>query len=743
MAGSTGRLRRLLVLVVGQAALLASVVVLLVLWRTKDLATAANTGQILGVVLALPALSVGLFGWWWRGRTTEVAPAELAESVAVALARLVGDQWEDEAALRALDDPDPMPVRWRLTTDPGLVDVAAQADAAGWEATGEDIERLVTQFRTLERRRLVVLGAPGAGKTTLAVQMVRELIRTRGTGEPVPVLLSATSWTKRPGEGFWDWLADHLARTYPALLAGQYGRDAYRDLVAGSSHLVLPVIDGLDEMPTDAQAQLVDTLNATLGTGGLILTCRTTDYLLLADRTDTVLSSAAVIDPEPLTPTAAADYLARTLRRAPGPDWRHVLDHLSAQGTVPESPLAQVCSTPLGLWLVRVVYRPPASEAPAPSPSVLIDPVVHPTAEKLHDHLFEQLVPALVRARRPADGPHELFRPRRSYRADDVTRWLAWIARHLSEPRLDDGQPRTRDLAWWKLGDRILPKRALQLLAASAAVAVSSIAGFLAVGLTFGMEAGVAAGVLNAIVCILSGVWDISDWTHGELPEYGRSPVREGRSRGRVSFDFLQGAGDTLIAMTAYGCIFSVFFTIVLAVPFGVAFGLAFGLETGIWAALLGGSVFGFLLPFLLTPVFFLSLLAERVGFDARTASAVGAARVSRKVLVRSVILGFIIAGIEGFAVVGIFTGTAGGLAFGASLGCTLGCGTALSSSGARIWLTFRLAGADLGRKGVLPWRLMSFLEDAHRLGLLRAVGPIYQFRHAEFQDHLADRPDL
>jgi hypothetical protein len=37
-----------------------------------------------------------------------------------------------------------------------------------------------------------------------------------------------------------------------------------------------------------------------------------------------------------------------------------------------------------------------------------------------------------------------------------------------------------------------------------------------------------------------------------------------------------------------------------------------------------------------------------------------------------------------------------------------------------------------------LPRKLMPLLDDAHRLGLLRAVGPIYQFRHAELQDHLA-----
>ncbi|MFC5827192.1 hypothetical protein [Nonomuraea insulae] len=40
------------------------------------------------------------------------------------------------------------------------------------------------------------------------------------------------------------------------------------------------------------------------------------------------------------------------------------------------------------------------------------------------------------------------------------------------------------------------------------------------------------------------------------------------------------------------------------------------------------------------------------------------------------------------------------------------------------------------GVTGLLP-----FLDDMHRLGLLRTVGPVYQFRHAELQDHLAPAP--
>ncbi len=37
-----------------------------------------------------------------------------------------------------------------------------------------------------------------------------------------------------------------------------------------------------------------------------------------------------------------------------------------------------------------------------------------------------------------------------------------------------------------------------------------------------------------------------------------------------------------------------------------------------------------------------------------------------------------------------------------------------------------------------VPREMMRFLSDAHRVGLLRQVGPIYQFRHADIQDHLA-----
>jgi hypothetical protein len=47
----------------------------------------------------------------------------------------------------------------------------------------------------------------------------------------------------------------------------------------------------------------------------------------------------------------------------------------------------------------------------------------------------------------------------------------------------------------------------------------------------------------------------------------------------------------------------------------------------------------------------------------------------------------------------------------------------------ARTWL-------PLSRK--LPWSVMTFLNDAHRRGVLRQAGGLYQFRHARLQHHLA-----
>jgi hypothetical protein len=55
-----------------------------------------------------------------------------------------------------------------------------------------------------------------------------------------------------------------------------------------------------------------------------------------------------------------------------------------------------------------------------------------------------------------------------------------------------------------------------------------------------------------------------------------------------------------------------------------------------------------------------------------------------------------------------------------------------------RAWGAFTMMRLWLAARGHLPLRLMGFLADAHRRGVLRQVGAVYQFRHARLQARLA-----
>ena len=56
-------------------------------------------------------------------------------------------------------------------------------------------------------------------------------------------------------------------------------------------------------------------------------------------------------------------------------------------------------------------------------------------------------------------------------------------------------------------------------------------------------------------------------------------------------------------------------------------------------------------------------------------------------------------------------------------------------------WPSYAIARIWLALRHRLPWPLMGFLADAHRRGVLRQAGAVYQFRHIELQHRLATRP--
>jgi hypothetical protein len=234
-----------------------------VLARVYRLGVAATVVALLG---GIPSLYLA-----WAAYRDDRAEAgtglEKLELGAVAdeLAVAVRAQWAQEAGAWRLNDPF-LPVGW-VAADPPLADdwmsvIALAAGGAGWPAPPADnvwaidpahlageggISEVLARIPT---RRLVVVGEAGAGKTMLLVGLVLDLLARRGPADPVPMLFSLASWS--PAEqDLRGWLAAQIAVDHPALAAPAPagGAGGSWALALLEHQLILPVLDGLDELP--------------------------------------------------------------------------------------------------------------------------------------------------------------------------------------------------------------------------------------------------------------------------------------------------------------------------------------------------------------------------------------------------------------------------------------------------------------------------------------------------------------
>ena len=93
-------------------------------------------------------------------------------------------------------------------------------------------------------------------------------------------------------------------------------------------------------------------------------------------------------------------------------------------------------------------------------------------------------------------------------------------------------------------------------------------------------------------------------------------------------------------------------------------------------------------------------------------------------------------AGLRAGPAAGLRFGLAGGLVGGFVFGLTSGPAMSLTA-----WPSYTLTRMWLALHHQLPWSLMTFLADAHKRGVLRQAGAVYQFRHLDLQRRLAARP--
>jgi transcriptional regulator with XRE-family HTH domain len=692
-----------------------------------DTARPAATAEFTGRTVELTALTTIREAAGARdGASSTVAdPAhERLDAASRELATAVARQWTAEAMMRSLGRPEPIQLSWSVTHR------AAAAAPVPRKLHG-NLSDLITEFRQMPKRQLVVLGEPGAGKTALVVLLTLSLLAHPEPREPVPVLLPLSSWDPR-NEHLYTWLARKLTEEYPGLgNAAAYGPHAAQRLVADER--VMPVLDGLDETPRELQATAINAIDlATAGGRPLVLTCRRTEYEDAVLHQGVILTSATVVEMQPVGVADAARFL--TARQHPGcSSWQPVIEHLRRR---PHGPLGQVMSTPLMVDLARTAYEDPASD-----PAELPDATRFPDRASLEEHLLDAFLPAAYPRQQSRLSSAAGIRPatRLQYEPERTRRWLTFLARHLTSAR-------TRDLAWWELADAI-PQPTRGLIFAFPSAVISAIAGELAGGPRVAIVYGTAFGLAG-----------FAAHTLGRR----RGPLRVELRFGGTAPRFGRRFGIGLIIGMALGLGWSLSRGLVLML--GLVFGLALGTHVWLDTPADARSVSSPLtvlkqdrtaaLSYTLT--FALSMGTFYAVADTFTRGTtfipvfggsfdIGLALVTGIVVAPLARLAF---GGWGALAYGLAATVAGGLVFphattalgGLAAGTVFGIAVGLAIFLSRAWGSFVLTRAWLATRGKTPLRLMRFLADAHRRAVLRQSGAVFQFRHASLQDNLANR---
>jgi hypothetical protein len=280
------------------------------------------------------------------------------------------------------------------------------------EATSEILPAGKSMLEIFEEigmgRSLLILGAPGSGKTTMLLELARQLIERarKEKTEPIPVVFNLASWK---GQVLADWLAEQLNTVYyvPNKTASSW--------VDGNRMFIL--LDGLDEVKQDNRSKCVKIINQFRldhGLTSLVICSRIEEYSAI--ETKLFLEGAIIL--QPLTSQQIDAYFERfgnnlvSIRMLLKKDWA----------------LQEFAETPLILSIMTLAYKDRKADE-------LVESV---DSKEQHRRLFNAYVTRMF---------ERLNRHTKSnFSKEQTLHYLSWLARKMIDQdiinyRIDNMQP--------------------------------------------------------------------------------------------------------------------------------------------------------------------------------------------------------------------------------------------------------------------------------------------------------------
>ncbi len=578
-------------------------------------------------------------------------------------------QLQTDQQANNVEDPLPIKLTWSAVTDPAIV-----GHNAGQRRTPETIEEIVAALSSDEPARFVFLGRGGAGKTTLATSIALALLEPRRLSDRVPVVLNVASWNPAH-TALDDWVIGCLNEQYKYKEKRCKWDETPAAQLVRNGH-ILPILDGLDELPLLVRESAILTINGAIR-DKLVVMSRPEQYQAIVAAGNSELRDATVLAIDDLN----FDDVAKYLRSGSYQDhWTPIIGQADTEDAQAKQRLRDVLTTPLMAMLAKSVYSRSEQD-----PSELLN---FSTTREIANHLLDRFVDTRFDVDHPPLRSTEM--PYRDWGRGNAKVWLGLLAASLVSHR-------SEDFAWWKLqiAEVASPlRRPVTILLAS---------GLTLMGISWLIDSA-PLGTVGVVMFLLSPI----------ALALGKNYLPRRWSWGSIFGVFRDGDAYTTALLGRY-CIGVGFISgIALAASSDSA-------DSGLMLLLILAFIAFSLCIFFAPALSDTAVDSPQKLLESDTRTTVTTAAI------------FLISLLTGSVYITLVHNDARTLLSIPALVVTASSTVLFSASG--VWFTSTLG---LASHNLAPRQFMRFLSDAHRLGILRQSGGTFQFLHVLLRDRLA-----